>query len=104
MTPFLKRGVSNWIVQGDLNFHEEAETEIAIKRGFKDAWLEKYDLAENPGFTFDAKFNSLINELYWGFEKRRMRLDRIMIKGQQLTVKNINIVMDSPVFEQKKEA
>ena len=69
------------IVQGDMNFHSEGETQIAEKRQFKDAWLMRYDLKENPGYTFDSDYNSLINELFWGFEKRRMRLDRILLKG-----------------------
>ena len=61
MKSFLQNGVRQLIVQGDMNFHSEEETSIATKRYFDDAWLTVNNLEDNPGYTFDTRFNSLIN-------------------------------------------
>ena len=47
----------------------------------------KHSLEENPGYTFDSKYNAMINEIYWGFEGRRMRLDRIFMTNNLFKVK-----------------
>ena len=55
------------IIQGDLNIHSEEENGNIQKVEFRDSWLEKHNLEEDPGFTFDGEKNSLIHEVYWGW-------------------------------------
>lgn len=45
-----------------------------------------YDIESDPGYTFDTKYNKMINEIYWGFEGRRMRLDRVFYDSSCLQV------------------
>lgn len=66
-----------------------------------DCWLQKYSLEDNPGYTFDAHANRMINDIYWGFEKRRMRLDRILYQGKNMKVDEIKIVMNEPIYGEK---
>ena len=79
--------VDGHILQGDMNFHSEEENQIYQSHQISDSWLCKYDIKNNPGYTFDSHQNQMINEKYWGFERRRMRLDRILFKTDILKVK-----------------
>ena len=97
--------VDDQILQGDMNFHSEEENCILPKLDLKDSWLQLYNVEENPGYTFDTLYNEMINEIYWGFEGRRMRLDRIFFSRNLFTVKEMEVIFDRPIFGngEKKE-
>ena len=39
----------------------------------------------------------MINELWWGFEGRRMRLDRIFFSSNVFEVKEMQVIFDKPI-------
>ena len=92
------------IIQGDFNFHEEFETDYITQLDFHDAWRQIYNIKENPGYTFDSKKNLMIKEMFYGFEQRQMRLDRVVLSSlNTLKIKNIEIIFDTPIFETTKD-
>jgi len=97
----------NVILVGDLNFHDESENEC-IEEEFIDLWKETHgsiapttirsyqsvllsytpswlysqpDPVDEDGYTFDSLVNTMI-PYYVPFERRRMRLDRILLKKE----------------------
>ena len=86
-----------------MNFHSEEENSILPTLELKDAWLMVNNLEENPGYTFDTKYNEMINEIYWGFEGRRMRLDRVFLTGNVFDIEEIKVIFDEPIHGEKKE-
>ena len=86
-----------------MNFHSEEENIILPELKIKDAWLQKHNILDNPGYTFDTKYNQMINEIFWGFEGRRMRLDRIFMIGDIFRVKEIEVIFDEPIHGEKKQ-
>ena len=64
-------------------------------------------MEENPGYTFDALENLMINEIYWGFERRRMRLDRILFfasENSTLKVNGTRLCFNEPIYCEKKQS
>lgn len=95
--------VEGFVLQGDMNFHSEDQNQIYMVHGLRDAWMERYDVKGEPGYTFDASKNWLINQLYWGFERRKMRLDRILYSSSNMEIKDIKIVFNEPIFKEKEQ-
>lgn len=62
-----------------------------------------YDIESDPGYTFDTKYNKMINEIYWGFEGRRMRLDRVFYDSSCLQVQQFKVIFDFPIVGEKEE-
>ncbi|EFC46207.1 predicted protein [Naegleria gruberi] len=74
----LLKNVKNVVVLGDLNLHEEHEDRTIEAINCRDLWTETRSNGLFRGYTFDSLNNSLIQMLFLNFEKRRMRLDRII--------------------------
>eukprot|EP01080_Neovahlkampfia_damariscottae_P004996 gene4996-8594_t len=90
------------IIIGDLNFHHKMEDKF-IQKEYLDVWKEIHD-EDDEGFTYDPMKNSMIYEkLPIAFEYRQMRLDRILLKGDKLTPKSIEIFANESVFQQKEK-
>lgn len=85
------------IIQGDMNYHSESELKPI---GYCDAWKQLYDIKENPGYTFDSKINHMHQEMWYGFENRRMRLDRVFMSNKNtLKVAKMKVIFNEPVYE-----
>ena len=86
------------VLMGDMNLHSEDENHIFLSRGYRDVWLQIND--DKEGYTFDAATNKLIQVMFFGFEKRRMRLDRLLIydKNNMLIPKAMEIIGTKPIF------
>lgn len=71
-----------YLLQGDLNLHLPSEDRELSLHG-TDCWSMLHPFLPpsefDPGYTFDALTNPMIHEMYFGFETRRMRLDRIFL-------------------------
>ena len=83
-----------------MNFHAEEENKIIQELKYYDCWLQTYDLKDNPGYTYDADYNGIINEVWCGFENRRMRLDRIL-STQAITVNKMKVIFDKAIYGKK---
>jgi len=86
--------VENIVIFGDLNFHLDLEDEF-IGEGFLDVWSSL--MSNDSGYTWDSKTNPMIEQMYLGLEDRRMRLDRILYRGNW-NPKSIRIIANQPVF------
>jgi endonuclease/exonuclease/phosphatase family metal-dependent hydrolase len=88
--------VDGALVLGDLNFHSEDENDAA-PAGYDDVWLALR--GDDPGYTFDAETNPMLQELWpLGFESRRMRLDRVLLRTEgYLVPRSIEVFGDQPV-------
>lgn len=92
------------IIQGDMNFHSESENDCLELIGYDDVWSQFYDIRDNPGYTFDGKLNQMIQEIWYGFENRRMRLDRVlMTPNDMFSIKNIELIFNKPIYGTSKE-
>lgn len=40
----------------------------------------------------------MIKEVYWGFEARRMRLDRILLCGEDFKDVSMEVVLNKPIY------
>jgi len=72
---------TGFIMMGDMNLHYISEDGVVGKCETVDAYAETHfasDQDNNDGYTFDAKGNSMIKRYIPG-EKRKMRLDRILV-------------------------
>ncbi len=97
------QGCQDVLICGDLNLHDPAEDEI-IPSSYRDLWAELRP--EEPGYTFDALRNPMLQEMWpLGFEYRRMRLDRILLRrGGQLSPHSIRLVLDQPIYASPQQA
>ena len=86
------------ILAGDMNFHSEDENKVFLSKNYRECWLQINDNKE--GYTFDAENNKLIQVMFFGFEHRRMRLDRILVydKDDLLKPNNIEIIGTEPIY------
>ena len=86
------------VLAGDLNFHSEDENKPFLSKNYRDCWLQIND--DKEGYTFDAKNNKLIRVMFFGFENRRMRLDRVLVYDTQnlLQPNNIEIIGTDPIY------
>eukprot|EP01006_Ploeotia_vitrea_P066159 TRINITY_DN94435_c0_g1_i1.p1 TRINITY_DN94435_c0_g1~~TRINITY_DN94435_c0_g1_i1.p1 ORF type:complete len:364 (+),score=40.05 TRINITY_DN94435_c0_g1_i1:34-1125(+) len=81
----------NVLILGDLNFHSETEN-VLIADDYTDLW------PDGP-FTFDAHLNLMIDHLWpLGFEHRRMRLDRVLLKSDCIHCTDISLFGNTPVY------
>lgn len=88
------------IIQGDMNFHSEVESKYVSQINYIDAWEQLYDIKKDPGYTFDAELNHMSQEIWLGFENRKMRLDRVLMSQNNICkVKNINVIFDKSIYE-----
>ncbi|EFC49831.1 predicted protein [Naegleria gruberi] len=89
------------IILGDLNLHAESEDEIIEEIGFRDVWKET---RSDKGYTFDPLINSFIRFKYLGMEKRRMRLDRILIRNSNTlgACQPMKLFANKPIHESSK--
>eukprot|EP00753_Platysulcus_tardus_P007299 PLAT15049.1.p1 GENE.PLAT15049.1~~PLAT15049.1.p1 ORF type:complete len:433 (+),score=128.42 PLAT15049.1:124-1299(+) len=89
---------SRLLIAGDFNLHAESESAILDDIGLTDVWTELHGDAD--GFTFDAERNLLIREQYYGYEKRRMRLDRVCSLNlpAAMRARSISIIGDQPLY------
>ena len=67
------------VLMGDLNLHNDFEDAYIARPAWVDLWPAVHG-DDDPGFTWDAPRNSLVGEAYGGFERRKMRLDRIVVR------------------------
>jgi hypothetical protein len=80
------RVTAGYFITGDLNLHYRNEAAAVLSCGLLDAWAETHFAAaagfddNADGFTFDAQRNTMIGRYIPG-ERRRMRLDRILMSG-----------------------
>jgi len=90
----------NHVIMGDLNMHEPGEDVILIKTKLLDLWTEtRGSLA---GFTFDPVRNCMIHRYIPG-EKRRMRLDRILLgEGALWAPRNVSIWGDQVIDSERE--
>lgn len=89
---------STHILAGDMNLHSEDENAIFLSKNYKDCWLQiNYD---KEGYTFDSKTNRLIKAMFGGFEKRRMRLDRILLNDPDnvLKTEKMEVIGKDPIY------
>jgi endonuclease/exonuclease/phosphatase family metal-dependent hydrolase len=67
---------------GDFNLHHSNEESILSAHHLVDLWSATHHPTD-LSFTFDAKTNSLIQMKYFTLERRRMRLDRIVLHSKE---------------------
>jgi len=76
---------NNFIIMGDLNIHQNHENNMFADLGLVDLWAETHFSSakgfddRDPGYTFDYTTNKMIR-WYIPIEKRKMRLDRMLVK------------------------
>lgn len=68
------------ILLGDLNLHAPEEKQLFEKHNFVDVWPMMN--GDELGYTYDAQANWLIKTIFATFEKRQMRLDRILLSSK----------------------
>jgi hypothetical protein len=86
---------------GDLNFHVD-DDEIAIEETkYTDLWKVTHPNGD-PGYTFDAATNHLVKAKYFRLERRRMRLDRILMSSSLVDVvfaaTKMKIFANEPIY------
>ena len=88
------------ILQGDMNFHSETENAYVDSIGYNDVWTYLYDINKDPGYTFDSQKNLMNQEIWLGFENRRMRLDRVMISSKNVfDIVEMKIIFNEPIYK-----
>jgi len=88
------------IIVGDLNLHQSKEDETLRDCKLIDVWkeIQVEDGKVVEGYTYDSIKNVLIQKLFFGFETRRMRLDRITLyDGSCWHPTDIQITANEPI-------
>eukprot|EP01112_Ceratiomyxa_fruticulosa_P004023 TRINITY_DN14367_c0_g1_i1.p1 TRINITY_DN14367_c0_g1~~TRINITY_DN14367_c0_g1_i1.p1 ORF type:complete len:144 (+),score=20.50 TRINITY_DN14367_c0_g1_i1:146-577(+) len=88
---------NNVIIMGDLNLHLPEEDRTIEKIGFVDFW--KSTAEDMTGYTWDTHTNPLIG-WFLPFDKRRMRLDRIIGYPESKWVCDPSILSGVKIFAQ----
>lgn len=94
--------VAHAVILGDLNLHDASE-DAAIPEDLLDAWADVRP--GEPGWTFDAARNPMHQEMWpLGFESRRMRLDRILVRRETgLQAQSCGLYADTPLGTRTRE-
>ena len=74
-------GVHQALIVGDLNMHSEGENTM-IAAPYADAWLAvNEEVPLTASCTWDGETNKLIQAMLLGTDKRKMRLDRMLLSA-----------------------